>query len=107
MRTNEERIELMHQRAAQFRKEETDRRIRIVQIASVGLVLIVVILFACFMPHIAGTSVQEDVPVNMNASIFSNTKVLSFIVIAILAFLSGAAVTIFCFYLKKWRGGSE
>ena len=107
MRTNEERIELLHQKAAQFKKEATDRRIRIVQITSVSFVLIVMILVACYMPHIAGMSVLDDIPVSMNASIFSNTKALSFIIIAILSFLSGAAVTIFCFYLKRLHGGSE
>ena len=59
------------------------------------------VLLALFMPELTGFSVQGSVPVGMNASIFAQKETLGFIVIAILSFLLGVAVTIFCFYLKK------
>ena len=37
----------------------------------------------------------------MNASIFSGTAALGYIVIGILAFVLGVGVTIFCFRFKK------
>ena len=101
MRSNEERIELMHQRAAQFKKEENDKKIRIIQTSSFGFALAMAVLLALFMPGLTGFSVQGSVPVGMNASIFAQKETLGFIVIAILSFLLGVAVTIFCFYLKK------
>ena len=101
MRSNEERIELMHQRAAQIKKEENDKKIRIIQTTSFGFALAMAVLLALFMPELTGFSVQGSVPVGMNASIFAQKETLGFIVIAILSFLLGVAVTIFCFYLKK------
>ena len=101
MRSNEERIELMHQRAAQFKKEENDKKIRIIQTTSFGFALAMAVLLALYMPGLTGLSVQGSVPVGMNASIFAQKETLGFIVIAILSFLLGVAVTIFCFYLKK------
>ena len=101
MRSNEERIELMHQRAAQFKKEENDKKIRIIQTTSFGFALAMAVLLALFMPELTGFSVQGSVPVGMNASIFAQKETLGFIVITILSFLLGVAVTIFCFYLKK------
>jgi len=104
MRSNEERIELMHQRAAQFKKKENDKKIRYIQLTSLGFALAMVILLAFFMPGLTELSVQGSIPVGMNASIFAQKETLGFIVIAILSFLLGIAVTIFCFCLKKWYG---
>ena len=39
----------------------------------------------------------------MYASIFSASPVLGYIVIGIIAFLLGGAVTVFCFRLKQWE----
>ena len=41
----------------------------------------------------------------MNASIFSDSGVSGYLVIAILAFLLGITVTVFCFRLKKYMDG--
>ncbi len=106
MRSNEERIALMHQRAMQMKKEEHDRTVRIMQGTGVSLALVAVILLAFFMPRFTGHSVQGSIPAGMNASIFSQKEALGFIVIAVLSFLAGTAATIFCFYLKKWHGES-
>ena len=39
----------------------------------------------------------------MSASLFSGSGALGYIVIALLSFLLGVSVTVFCFRLKKWQ----
>ena len=43
----------------------------------------------------------------MSTGIFSDSSVLGFVVIGIVAFLLGIAVTMFCFYLKKRKDKRE
>ena len=43
----------------------------------------------------------------MSASIFSGSGYLGYIVIGIVAFLLGCAVTVFCFRLRKWQKDKE
>lgn len=104
MRTNEERIAAMHQRVSELKQERTDRRIRTVQYGSFVLALTVVIVIAVMMPRFSDRIVQGTIPAGMNASIFAQGEALGFVVIAILSFMLGIAVTIFCFYLKRQRG---
>lgn len=107
MRTNEERIAAMHRRAAELEKEKGQRRGRILQAVSVAACFATVIVLAAFMPGFSQALVSGESQGSMSASIFSESSVLGFIVIGILAFLLGAAVTIFCFRLKKWQDGKE
>ena len=79
MRSNEERIALMHQRAAQMKKEENDRTVRIMQGTGLCLALAAVILLACFMPRFTQLGVQGSIPAGMNASIFTQKEALGFI----------------------------
>ena len=109
MLTNEERIARMHERAAEIRKKEHSRKVKIVQIASMGASLAAVIVLAVFMP-----ALSPDMPdaaggqsVDLNASIFAESGALGYIVIAIIAFLLGACVTAFCFHLKRWQSKKE
>ena len=44
----------------------------------------------------------EMVSNGMVASIFNDASSLYLVLIAVIAFLLGVSVTIFCFYLKKW-----
>ncbi|MBQ6333679.1 MAG: hypothetical protein IJI46_01225 [Erysipelotrichaceae bacterium] len=98
MRTNEERIAAMHQRAEQL---QIEKRNRFIQVSALASGFIVVILLSLLIPYYAQNIHQEKIPSGMNASIFAQSNALGFIVVAILSFLLGIAVTIFCFYLKK------
>ena len=94
MRTNEERIAAMHQRAAHIKK------VRNVQLFSVAAVLLCAILNAVFLPATAMPKL-ETIPSGVNASIFYETNHLVSVVIAVVSFLLGVSVTILCFYIKK------
>ncbi len=94
MRTNEERITAMHQRADQIQKT------RNIQLASSAVVLLCVILIAVFLPAV-GKMKLDMIPSGANASIFYETNHLFSVVIAVVSFLLGVSVTILCFYIKK------
>ena len=104
MRTNEERIAAMHRRAFELKQERTDRRIKTMQYGSFALALAAVLMLAFSMPRFSDRIVQGTIPAGMNASIFAQGEALGFVVVAILSFALGIAVTIFCFYLKRQRG---
>ena len=53
------------------------------------------------MPEIAGLIAPGGDIGSMNASIFADSHVLGYIIIALLAFALGVSVTIFCYYLKR------
>ena len=101
MRTNEQRINLMHQRAQQIKKEN---RIKTIEIISLVFCLIVVTLFAINVPLVADHSLYNNIPSGMHGSIFSHTQELSMIIVALLSFLLGISITIFCYYLRKNNG---
>ena len=103
MRTNEERIAAMHKRAGELEKENRQRRVRIIQAVSVAACIAAVIALAFFMPGLSQALVAGESQGGMSASIFSESSALGYIVIGILAFLLGAAVTIFCFRLRRWQ----
>ena len=107
MRTNEERIAAMHKRAAELEKEKRQHKVQIIQTVSVAACFALVIVLSLLMPGFSEAFVVGDQQGSMSASIFSASSVLGYIVIGILAFLLGAAVTIFCFRLKKWKAGTE
>ncbi len=94
MRTNEERITAMHQRADQIQKT------RNIQFISAAMVLLCVILIAVFLPAV-GKLQLNMIPSGGNASIFYETNHLVSVVIALVSFLLGVSVTILCFYIKK------
>lgn len=107
MRTNEERIRAMHEWAAKMESESRRRMAGLFSSLSVAAGFIVVI-FLSFYLHGVNGAVNSAFPVGgMSASIFSDSSVLGFIVIGIVAFLLGIAVTLFCMYLKKWKDEKE
>lgn len=105
MRTDSERISAMHQRAADIKIEKRQRTIRIIQTSAVLCCLTLVIVAAAFMPGLTSSFVDGSAAgsQSMSGSIFANSAVLAYIVIAILAFVLGVAVTIFCYRLKKYQ----
>ena len=57
-----------------------------------------------FLPKaVSFTQNSAVLPGNMQASIFNGSSSVGYIVIAVIAFLLGAFVTVFCFRLKKWQ----
>lgn len=103
MRTNEERLAAMHKRAAEIEREDRNRKVLIMQGVSVVVGLAAVIVLAFIMPGMAGSLAVESATSAARASIFSANNSLGYIVIAVIAFLFGISVAVFCFRLKKWR----
>ena len=104
MRTNDERIEAMHRRAE---KLKTERNTRIMQAASAACGLLLVIILAAFMPVLSGRISPQDTQLGLNGSIFSDSGMLGYIVIGIVAFALGITVTVFCYQIKKYQTGND
>ena len=108
MRTNEERINAMHARASELNKQRRARQVRIIQAAGAAVSFAATIMLAVCIPRVAdfgtGSPIGPAGPAgNMNASIFGNSASLGYIVIALIAFLLGVTLTIFCFRLREWQ----
>ena len=101
MRSNSERIEAAHSRAAQIRREKRRRQTAVAQTVSFSACLAVVIAFAFFVYGVKDRLISEAAPAGMRASIFAGSGVLGFITVAVIAFMLGVSVTVFCFRLKK------
>ena len=95
MRTNEERIKALHTRADKYRRYERIRN------TSICVSLMLTIMAGLLIPRVEIGDI-EMISDGMVASIFNGTSSLYLILIAVIAFLLGVSVTIFCFYLKKW-----
>ncbi len=103
MRTNEERIAALHSRALKLERDDKNRQFTVFCSVSAAVCLAVLAGIASIMPRVSRNGLIENGPeAAMNASIFAGSSVLSYLVIAILAFLLGITVTVFCFRLKKW-----
>ena len=96
MRSNEERISAMHIRASEIKKEQIKRRNSIIGYACVLVCFFAVIGMGLGFPRLLTHNVQGSDYDGMNASIFSGYDALGYIVIGILAFMLGAAVTVLC-----------
>ena len=101
MRTNEERIAAMHTRAAELRREKRKAQTRLAGGAGIVLCLALVVALCVWMPKLS--TAISGAPDGMSASIFAESGALGYIVVALLAFLLGVCVTMFCLRLKKWR----
>lgn len=106
MNTNDERLAALHQRADEMKKENRSRQVRLIQMVSCAACFLLVIMLALWMPETEGALAPGDTG-SMSASVFSGSGYLGYIVIGIIAFLLGSAVTVFCFRLRKWQKNKE
>ncbi len=107
MRSNEERLAALHARAAELKSEKRTRRVAALQAVSACLCLAAVIALALAMPGLATSVTAETAETVMRASLFAGSSALGYIVVGVVAFLLGAAGTVFCFRLKKWRADKD
>jgi len=103
MRTDAERLEAMHKRAEEISTEDLDRKKKIYYIAASAVGLAAVIALAFLIPSINTNIVENSADIGMNASIFSDSNVLGYIVIGVAAFLLGIALTIFCYRIGRMQ----
>ena len=102
MRTNEERIAVLHRRTSQLMRERADRKFAAVCALSGAVCLGFLIGIASWISGIPESRFMDGPSDSMNASVFSDSASLTYIVIAVLAFLLGISITVFCFRMKKW-----
>ncbi len=107
MRTNEERIAEMYRRRERIVRKEKRRRFIVVCGLSAAACAGILAALVLLMPRFSGVFPAGGTTENMNAGIFSGSGALGLVVTAILAFLLGITVTVFCFRLKKWQDGKE
>ena len=107
MRTNEERIAALHRRSAELEQEKRRHRARILQAAAVTVCFAAAVVLAVIIPGVSTVFFTGNPQAGMSASILSKNSASGYIVIGILAFLLGAAVTVFCSQLKKWQDDQE
>lgn len=102
MRTSEQRVEELHRRMDNLKKERSSRRYKLQCAAAFAACLAITVAMALI---IAGTPFQSPAAGSdsISASIFANNTALGYVVVALLAFCLGALVTVFCFRLRKHR----
>ena len=101
MRTNKERISALHKRTRQLKKEQDARRFAVISAGCAAVCIGILLGMAILIPHVSQNGFTDDSPAAMNASIFSGSSVSGYLAIAVLAFLLGITVTVFCFRLKR------
>lgn len=101
MRTDEERLNAMHKRAEQI--EHRNHSIKAWGITAAALVASIALIFfvGMSMPGIVEKTESFTQDQGMSASVFSSSSILGFVVIGIMAFALGIAVTILCFRLRR------
>ena len=101
MLTEKEQIRAMHERADKIIEQKKTRRIQVITVVAFTVCLGLIILAGTVIPKIldqAHLSVQDS---GMTASILTESSVLGFVVIGIMAFILGVLVTILCYRLKN------
>ncbi len=107
MRSNEERIMAMHQRAAELEKEKRSLRARLLTGLSLAACLVLVIGMAVVVSTITAPVPEGSMAGKMSASIFGSGSTLGLLAVGIVAFLLGITVTLFCQHLKKSLDGRK
>jgi len=94
--TSEERIKAMHARASEIRYETERRRSRAVVISAAFISIAVILNLAFMMPATMENLMSPSGTDELKGSILSGSPVIGYVVIGIIAFLLGAAVTLLC-----------
>ena len=100
MQNDTEFLERMHQRSAELEAQAAHRRARFSQIITAVSGIAAVIVLALMVPDVL--LAPDSQPIFMQASIFAENSMLSYIVTGILAFMLGIGVTLLCFKLKQY-----
>jgi len=104
LRTSEERIAAMHARASEMRFETALRRSRIIVASAAFVSLALIMNLALIMPAAVERVMSPGGIDEMQGSILSGSPIIGYVVIGIIAFMLGAAVTLLCFKTRPARG---
>lgn len=105
MRTNEERVAAVKQRAAQLERQKRLRRKRLLALVCACASLAVIVGAALALPHLQTR--WRGAAYQMAASIFADSAAAGYVLIALLAFALGVCVTVLCYRLRVFHEESE
>ena len=94
----------MHARASEMNYETARRRSRIVVASAAFVSLALILNLAFIMPATVERVMSPGGIDEMQGSILSGSPIIGYVVIGIIAFLLGAAVTLLCFKTRPVRG---
>lgn len=101
MRTNEERIRLIHKRTAELKQEKRQKRERILDGISIAVCLLLIVAVGAFMPEVMASMAEGGVShASGAASLIGNHAALGYILMGLLSFLLGVCVTVLLYRLK-------
>jgi len=106
MRTNEEMLAAVHDRATEMNRARRKRRTFFMGGGAGVLALVLIVLLASIMPSFQGRW-APDKSVTLQASVLADSGMLGYVVVGIVAFLLGIAVTVFCVLLHNRRDKEE
>ncbi len=104
MRSNEERIRQLHENAHRLRRKRALRRLRAACVSAGALCLAFIVSLALSVSYAAPRVSGGDLSEHRMASIFIPTGASGYVLVAVVALVLGALLTVFCFRLKKWMG---
>ncbi len=112
MRSTEERLAAVRQRAREIGKKRSKRRSRVILASALAASLLTIVGLSFFIPSVtASTSTAEYFQPGTAASVFDASSSLGYILIGVLAFGLGVALTILCYRFqvrnKKEQGGNH
>ncbi len=105
MRTNEERVAAVKSRAAQLECQKRLRQKRLLALACACASLAVIVGAALALPHLQTN--WRGAAYQTTASIFADSAVCGYVLIALLAFALGVCVTVLCYRLRVFHEESE
>ncbi len=100
MRTSEERVKELHRRMQSRRQEKLRRRFSLIAAASGAAGLAAALIFAVGLSRLSVEIPQQTI-LGAAGSIFADHEALGYVVVALMAFCLGAAVTVLCYRLQK------
>ncbi len=102
MRTNEERIRLIHKRTAELKRKKEQKKRRVLDVACMAACLLLVVGIGSFMPGLSADIVGGEVHhVSGAASLVGNHSALGYILMGLLSFLLGVCVTVLLYRLRR------
>ena len=106
MRTNEEMLRAVHDRAGQMLRNRIRRQNILMGGSAVLCAVALMVLIVVNMPSVMD-KLPPKISNTMQASILTDSGVLGYAVVSIVAFLLGVAVTAFCMMLRNRNNGEN
>ena len=103
LKSNEQRIIEMHRRASNIEQNDKQLKVKLYYICAAVTTAAAMFFIVFILPGMSGNSELSGSFSGMYGSVFGEGNALNYIVVGILAFVLGVALTIFCYKLNKWQ----